>query len=92
MSFVEKSIILCILANPGICMCKTISLTLQDFACFCRTTLHGSAPRGELRHSEVNSVSNIYHKLKDSDIIVIPAPPWLPLAHSLCNGSEFLFP
>jgi len=33
--------------------------------------------------SEVNSESNIHHKLKNSDIITIPAPPWLPLACSL---------
>ena len=54
-----------ILADPGICICRTISLILQDFACFCRTILHGSAPRREFRHPEVNSESNIYHELKE---------------------------
>ena len=66
-------------ANPGICICRTISLNLQDFACFCRTILHGSAPRRGFRHPEVNSESNIYHELKNS---AIPTPPWLPLACS----------
>ena len=51
----------CILANPGICICRTISLILQDFACFYRTTLHSSAPTTEFRHPEVNYESNIYH-------------------------------
>jgi len=43
----------------------------------------GSALRGEFRHSEVYSESNIHHKLKNSDIIAIPAAPCLPHACSL---------
>jgi len=49
-----------------------------EFCLFCRTILHDSVPSGEFRHSEVNSESNIYSKLKNL------------LAHSLGNGSELL--
>jgi len=38
---------------------------LQDFTSICRTILHDSAPSREFRHSEVNSKSNIYYKLKN---------------------------
>jgi len=55
---------------------------LQDFAHYCRTILHNSAPSGEFRHSEVNSQSNIHYKLKKTCL--------LTRSHSLGNGSELL--
>ena len=73
--------LLCILASPGICTCRTISLILPDFACFCKTILHDSAPREEFRLSEVNSELNILQVKKNSDII--PTPLWLPLTYPL---------
>ena len=56
-----------VLADPGICICRTISLILQDFACFW-TILCGSAPKREFRHPEINSESNIYHELKEKQL------------------------
>jgi len=76
-----------ILANPGICICRTISLILQDFACFCRTNaiLHGSASRREFRHPESQIFTTSY---KAQWFLLHRGCHWL--AHSLGNGSALL--
>ena len=59
-SFMERALLyIHILANHGICIRRTMSVILLAFAE--QYILQGSAPRGEFRHSVVNSASNIYH-------------------------------
>ena len=79
-----------ILANHGI-------VYAWPYHSFCRILLAfagqycGSAPGGGFRHSEVNSVSNIHHKLKTQLLYRFPLHHGCHLlAHSLGNGSELL--